>query len=239
MKVLVTGSAGYVGSILCNELEERKYKVHYYDKQYQPSRLIDYDKADGIFKYIVKKSDVVYHLASSVLIPESIQNPYKYWKNIYGVTNVVNSVCELYDKKLIYISSQVASDEFKCKTCGQHLSPYGASKYFAEQLVLQNPKNLVIRLPNIYDNEGLDPYKERLIPRLSESAKKRGYVGIYPPLDTIVNLIEVHECAKQLADNIDKTGLISINGIPTTILDIANIIAEKYGVKVKIINPPN
>ena len=235
MNVLVLGSSGYIGSVLAKELEKCGHNVLYYDQKNHPPRRIE---DQNIFKYIVTKSDIVFHLASPVLINESKENPYKYWKGVYGTTNIVYEACEIFGKKLIYISTQVVGDDFRCQECGQHLSPYASAKAEAEKLVLKNPSSLVFRLPNVYDFEDLDPYKERLVPRLSNMARNEGTIKIYPPLDTKVNLLEVHMCAKQLIYNMDRAGLIVLNGETYTIEEVAKIIASKYNAKVEIVEQP-
>ncbi len=114
---------------------------------------------------------MVYHLASPCIVGESIQNPWKYWDHIVrGTANVADS-CRRHGKRLIFTSTQLAADSFRCSCCGQLQSPYASAKKEAEKLVEALPDAVTIRLPNIYDLEGKDPNDSRLFPTVQQSCE--------------------------------------------------------------------
>jgi UDP-glucose 4-epimerase len=98
MNVLVTGGAGYIGSVIVEALVEREHDVTVLDSLYKghraavqsPARLVDIDLADGeaVRRILAERRiEAVIHMAADSLVGESMQNPAKYFRN-----NVVNSL---------------------------------------------------------------------------------------------------------------------------------------------------
>ena len=127
MKILVTGSAGFIGYHLCKKLIEKDHDVigidnmnNYYDVNLKNDRLnqlsaldkFKFDKIDivnekTLFKVFQEhKPDKVVNLAAQAGVRFSITNPQTYIKsNVLGFTNVLESCIKFGVKSLIYASS--------------------------------------------------------------------------------------------------------------------------------------
>lgn len=134
MKILVTGSAGFIGFHLCKVLLSRGFDVvgidnlnSYYDTQLKKARLDELDKhckahdldlaytfrtldisdsksVDDLFKS--ESFDVVVNLAAQAGVRYSIQNPKAYIEsNVVGFLNILEGCRNHSVKKLLYASS--------------------------------------------------------------------------------------------------------------------------------------
>jgi nucleoside-diphosphate-sugar epimerase len=233
LKILVTGGSGYIGSELIRVLKEHGNRTINYDVIAD----VNDDIRDAfIIREAVSKSEVVYHLASPCIVQESLQDPARYWDHIYNGTKRVVEACIEQRKRLIFTSTQLAADSFRCKCCGRLQSPYAEAKSEAEKLVETLPDHVIVRLPNIYDLEGKDPNESRLFPRFNKQARENGVIRIYPPEDTLVTLIQVDECARKLLDYLyEGRGTHLMKGETFTIRKIVDMIASKYGARVEVI----
>jgi len=98
MNVLVTGGAGYIGSICTEELLNAGHQVTVYDNLTEGHR----SAVDSRAKFILGKPDepgdilnavksakpgAIMHFAASALVGESMANPKKYFHN-----NIVNGL---------------------------------------------------------------------------------------------------------------------------------------------------
>ncbi len=134
MKILVTGSEGFVGKNLRGELRNRGYEeVFCFDRQTDEKLLNIY----------TKECDFVYHLAG-VNRPE---NDEEFMKGNYGFTSKVLNLLKKHDNKasvLITSSIQAKLD-----------NPYGRSKKAGEEVIFEYGREngaevYVYRLPNLF-----------------------------------------------------------------------------------------
>lgn len=184
MKILVTGSTGFIGKWVFHELKNTGHNVFSFT-----GNLLDVSTFPGC------SFDTIIHLAAKV--------DKKYWKsnelyevNVEGTKNLINHYP---DSKIIYISS---SDVEK-----KDLTEYAKTKMESEQLVLSNPENLVVRPPSIF---GPGDTHDKLIPKLY---KKYIYNDICTISNNSENeYMYVADIANQIILNIDRKGLIRLEG---------------------------
>jgi UDP-glucose 4-epimerase len=92
MRVLVTGGAGYIGSVVTEELVKDDHEVVVYDNLSKGHRGAVVDGADFVEGDLLeadklrqtlkdKRTDAVIHMAASSLVGESVENPAKYYHN--------------------------------------------------------------------------------------------------------------------------------------------------------------
>lgn len=134
MKILVTGSNGFVGKNLVCELKNRGYgELYLYDVDTDPSLLDTY----------CRECEFVYHLAG-VNRP---QDPKEFMEGNYGFTSLLLNALKRHDNKSpILISSSIQAELD---------NPYGRSKKAGEDLLFAYAKEVgapvfVFRLPNVF-----------------------------------------------------------------------------------------
>ena len=92
MRVLVTGGAGYIGSVVTEELVKDGHEVVVYDNLSKGHRGAVVDGADFVEGDLLeadklrqtlkeKRTDAVIHMAAFSLVGESVENPAKYYHN--------------------------------------------------------------------------------------------------------------------------------------------------------------
>ena len=92
MRVLVTGGAGYIGSVVTEELVGDGHEVVVYDSLYKGHRgavvegaeLVEADLMDGERlrqTFRERGTEAVIHMAADSLVGESVLNPSKYYRN--------------------------------------------------------------------------------------------------------------------------------------------------------------
>lgn len=117
LKVLITGSEGFIGHALSRSLEKKAY-VYHYDRSLGLD-ILDYHR---LYNYVIN-SDIIIHLAAETGIERSWLDPgYFYLNNVCGSATVFKVAREM-GKKVIYAST------------GEVLvsnNPYAASKAGAE-----------------------------------------------------------------------------------------------------------
>ena len=157
MKIMVTGSSGFIGSHLTEYLVEKGYEVVAFDRYNSNNHYgwLEQSKYKKKIKFIlgdirdfdsVNKAmqgcDGVMHLAALIGIPYSYISPTAYIKtNVEGTLNVLESAKNLKLKQVIITStSEVYGTAMKKKLSEKDelkaQSPYAASKIAADQLSL-------------------------------------------------------------------------------------------------------
>lgn len=144
MKVVVTGSSGFIGHHLCNSLMNDGYEIERWDKSVE--RDIKDFKLNFDDQYVI-------HLAAIADVRRSIKYPEEYWLN--NVTYTKNIQQECYEKSvpLIYASSSCAKKWW--------LSPYGTSKRVTEETARDN--QIGLRFTTVYgDGARSSMFMERM-----------------------------------------------------------------------------
>lgn len=150
-KIFITDGAGYIGSHVVKTLGERDYQVLTYDNlSYGYKEAVLYgalvvaDLADKealrrVFKEF--KPDAVIHFAASIVVPESVREPIKYYRNNFCNTlNLIEACIEHGVKSFLFSSSAaVYGIPDKCPVDEDAtlvpINPYGRTKAMVEHLL--------------------------------------------------------------------------------------------------------
>ncbi|GAX89383.1 SDR family oxidoreductase [Effusibacillus lacus] len=171
MKILVTGGAGFIGSILVGRLVDHNHEVVVVDNLVTGNRgnvsegatfylqdILD-KKLQEIF--LMEQPDCVIHLAAQCLVQRSVKDPLLDASiNIMGTINLLENCCRHRVKKMIYASSAAVYGDPKYLGIDEHhpIQPssfYGISKYAPEHYVqayaaLYGLKYTILRYANVY-----------------------------------------------------------------------------------------
>lgn len=145
MRVLVTGGAGYVGSIVCEELLHQGHEVVVVDNLskghraavLKPAVLVEGDLRDKEFiRALLNKYRIegVIHMAAASLVGESITNPVKYYdNNVSGSLTLLNAIVETGVSRIVFSSSAAVYGEpekqpIEETAITRPINPYGETK---------------------------------------------------------------------------------------------------------------
>lgn len=152
MKILVTGGAGYIGSVVVEQLVARGDDVVVLDNFFQGHRKavlpgvevlrgdISKDGLGAVFKKVAPEA--VIHLAALVSVEESVANPERYHQvNVVGTFNVLDGIREAKIKRVVFASSaavygpQKAGAMIKESATLRPDNAYGTGKARGEQMM--------------------------------------------------------------------------------------------------------
>ncbi|HKJ89234.1 MAG TPA: UDP-glucose 4-epimerase GalE, partial [Gammaproteobacteria bacterium] len=149
--VLVTGGAGYIGSHVVRQLGERGERVVVVDdlRTGHPDAvlygdLVVGDAGDGaLARKLIHENDLdaVMHFAASTVVPESVANPFKYYRENTCKTRTLAEAClDAGLERFIFSSSAAvygipASIPVDEGTPANPINPYGASKLASEWML--------------------------------------------------------------------------------------------------------
>jgi UDP-glucose 4-epimerase len=152
MNILVTGGAGYIGSICVEQLLEAGHAVTVFDNLTEGHRRAVDPRAKLIVGELQERCsiedaleavrpDAVMHFAANALVGESMENPSKYFRNnVYGGLNLLDAMVATGCKRFVFSST--------CATFGppdrlpidetlpqRPINPYGESKLIFEKVL--------------------------------------------------------------------------------------------------------
>src|SRR5882672_183468 len=144
MKVLVTGGAGYIGSIVTEELHKAGHQTVVYDNLSYghravvraPAEFIEGDLLDGeTLRRVLRQHsiDAVVHMAAYALVGESVTHPAKYYRNnLVAGLSLLDAMNECGVKRLVFSSTCATYGEPESipieETSANHpTNPYGES----------------------------------------------------------------------------------------------------------------
>lgn len=175
MKLLITGGAGYIGSHVVKALGALNHDITVYDNLSTGHRqavlygdlvvgkLEDHFKLECLFSR--RKFDAVLHFAGSIVVPESVSNPLRYFHNNTVNTHSLLMLCKNHGvNRFIFSSTAAVYGMPDDGVCGEEsplspINPYGHSKLMTEHMLRalsrsSDFKHVILRYFNV---SGADP----------------------------------------------------------------------------------
>ena len=259
-KIFITGSEGFIGSHLIEDLVKNNYSVK---GLVQYNSFNNWGWIDTMPKKILKEVELVHgdirdadfirnnlnnvkcvlNLAALIGIPYSYHAPSSYFNtNVMGLMNILNS-CKDKNISIIHTStSEVYGTAIKIPIDENHplqaQSPYSASKISADHLALSyfNSFDMDIKIIRPFNTFGPRQSLRAVIPsiitQLSEKNKKLNIGSIAPTRD----LTYIDDTVRAFRYAINNSKIIGqvINlgtGYEISIKNLINLIAEIMGIK--------
>jgi UDP-glucose 4-epimerase len=191
MNILVTGGAGYIGSIAVKKLIEKGYSVTVVDNLSKGKKeLVDkkakFIKLDLTDKNLISvfqknKFDAIIHFSAYKAVEESMVDAVKYSDNISGMINLLNCMVKSKTQKIIFSSTAAVygmpeKEIIDEKTPTNPINYYGYTKLAMEQIIewynkIHKIQYIALRYFNVAGDGGLnytDPEAKNIFPIISE-----------------------------------------------------------------------
>jgi len=156
-KILITGCAGYIGSVATDLFLKNGYTVVGIDNfQTGYRQVIDFlkdkysnfvfyekDLRDDLSDVFEKEKNIVavVHYAASCMVDESMKDPQKYFSNnVFGAMNLLNTMIKFDVKKIVFSSTCAVYGETQYTPVDEShptnpVNPYGESKRMVEKVI--------------------------------------------------------------------------------------------------------
>jgi UDP-glucose 4-epimerase len=247
-KILVTGGAGYIGSHVVRQLGEQGENVISLDNlttgfeaAVTSGELVIGDTGDvALLEDLFKKDsiDTVMHFAAHTIVPESVADPLKYYRNNTANSRTLLEACQKHGVRHFVFSSTAAvygiPDGGKASEDSPTLpiNPYGTSKLMTEWMLRDlaaagGPSYVALRYFNVAGCEpggriGQSTPKATLLVKVACEAAVgiRGHVSVfgndYPTADGtgFRDYIHVEDLASA---HLDALSYLRSGGKPTTL----------------------
>jgi UDP-glucose 4-epimerase len=157
--IIVTGGAGYIGSVVANYLVDRGYKIIIIDNlstgslhlvnrkaHFYKCDIKNYNELLNKLKIYQNQISTIFHFAGSLSVAESQKKPLKYYNNnVIGTENMLQLCKFLRIKKFIFSSTCAVYGSPETQKIYENsttvpISNYGRTKLFAEKLVKEFSK---------------------------------------------------------------------------------------------------
>src|SRR5436190_11859819 len=151
MKLLVTGGAGYIGSIVAAQLLADGHEVVVLDNLERghrdavpgAARLVESDLRDAqpVRGAVAEGFDAVLHFAALALVGESVSHPERYYRtNVLGTLNLLEAMTEAGVGRLVFSSTCAVYGEpsevpIPESAVPRPVNPYGASKLAVDNMI--------------------------------------------------------------------------------------------------------
>lgn len=244
--ILITGGAGFIGSHLAEALVIKGYDVIIIDDlsrgkcenlkgihdeiEFMRGNITNFE----LIQDLVKRSDVVFHLAALSRVIPSIENPELCFKSNIEGTEIIARLCARFGKKMIFSSSrEIYGTAIYIPVDEKHPlkpeNPYGTSKLAGEKIIesyskCYNLKYVILRLANVFGNRDFD----RVIPIFIKNSLNNKDSIIYGGKQ-ILDFIYINDVIEGFLKAIgtDENLIVNIgSGRGTTLIELASIIND-------------
>ncbi len=201
MKIVVTGSEGFIGKNLCPKLTSNGHEIIRFDNK------LGHDITETSLFNENYESGIIIHLAAKSFVPDSYINPIDLYKtNITGTLNVLE-YARKNKSKVIFFSSYIYGTPNQLPVKETHSknphNPYAQSKSIGEELCFAYYRDfgvpsIIFRPFNIYGNGQRDSF---LIPsimkqiktgvvNLANASPKRDYIYKDDIVDAVITAVD-------------------------------------------------
>lgn len=219
MRVLITGGAGFLGSVLANRLVELGHHVRVLDdlSAGDPSHLDERVLATrGDVRDIprlwslLRDVDCVYHLAARVSVSESVLYPVEYNAvNVGGTVSLMTAARDAQVKRVVLASSGTVYGEQAQQPIPESAiphpdNPYAVSKLASEHYVLAigaryNIETVILRIFNAYGpHQAVPPSHPPVIPQFVKQALSGGSIVIFGSGEQTRDFVHVDDVVSAL-----------------------------------------
>ena len=246
-RVLVTGAAGYLGSILCEHLLDRGYDVHGIDNMmYGVSSLFHlcanprftFERGDArdqtLITRALKTADAIVPLAAIVGAPACDRDPRLATSTNFDAVTMINQMRSP-SQRLVYMNTNsgygISSGDLHCTedTPLEPISLYGRNKVDAERAVLGSPNAVVLRLATVFGASSRIRL-DLLVNHFVYAAVTDGFLVIFEK-DFKRNFVHIRDVADAICYALETQAM---TGRPFNLgLDSANLSKEELALKVK------
>jgi UDP-glucose 4-epimerase len=261
MKILITGSSGYLGQAVLNELKNHTLtgfdlKTTAFSESY-----FNHVSGDILnFKCLsenMNNIDIVIHLAAKKNLREfTSTNSLPYLTNTKGTQNVIDAFKASTAKLIVFASSasvygDAGSFAIKENISGTPLGLYGESKlfgeyYLQEMLTDEIQKFVILRIFNICGKSRFTAAEsENVFSSFMEQIKNTGEVKIFgknfPTEDgtAVRDYVHVEDVANAISVIVEKTTLSRPSnstynigtGIGTSVMELSNKLFDKFDIE--------
>ncbi len=259
-KVLVTGGAGYIGSVLVPILIKDGYRVKVVDDliyQHQSSiqSLTDnnyqFIKAnllkEEVVRDVVQDIDIIIHLAVLVGEPICRENPGLSYEINTGMVGKINN----YRKNIpiISMSSTSVYGETKGKECDENTEPgayqpYALNKLGAEKIIREAGEYIILR-PATAFGYSPRPRLDLLPNEFTYRSIKDKYIEIYNPdvMRTFIHVYDLAQVIKKMVEtynkNKNKIFNVGSNNLNFSKRQLAETILKKQHYTLKVVEEYN
>ncbi len=248
INVLVTGGAGYLGSILCEHLLNGGYRVTVIDSLIYGQNSLFHFCANPAFNFImgdvrdeetmhplIKEADVIIPLAAIVGAPACKRDPWRAKSINLEAIQLVNRLRSpqqlvIYPNTNSGYGTKTGATYCTEETPLDPISLYGQTKVQAELELLESPNVVTLRLATVF---GTSPRMrlDLLVNHFVYTAITEGYLVIFEKdfKRNYVHIRDVADCMIYCIQNAEKMA-----GRPYNVgLDEANLSKEELALKVK------
>lgn len=246
--ILVTGGAGYLGSVLCEVLLGKGYQVTVVDNlMYRQNSLFHLCnnsnlefvfgdvRKESLMKSLLKDVDVIIPLAAIVGAPACDLDPLMAKSTNLDAVKLINKLRSK-DQLIIYPTTNsgygAKSGDVFCteETPLEPISLYGKTKSDAEAELLSSENTISLRLATVF---GMSPRMrlDLLVNHFVYAAVTDGYLVIFEKdfKRNYIHIRDVADCFIYCIENVDKM----VNRPYNVGLDSANLSKEELALKVK------
>ena len=231
MKILITGGAGYIGSVLVHKLLTQGYEVTVLDNfmfnqnslldacKFDSFSVVNGDARDGeLIKSLLKNADLIIPLAAFVGAPMCNNDPIGAKAINQDAINLIVNLCSKDQRIIMPVTNSgygIGQKNIFCteETPLKPISVYGVTKVEAEKAVLSRSESITFRLATVFGVSSrmrLDLLVNDFVYRavtdktlvIFEGNFKRNYIHIQDVANAFIHAINNFESMKGNAYNV-------------------------------------